>query len=373
MQNFSGRATLEPIKALKVEISGNRNFTRNVNENYRYDLANNEFRSLFITETGNFSISYLTWNTHFVKDAENYSNKNFETFVKNRQSISNYLGQQNPHSGNLIDSTGFINGYGATQQQVLTYAFLSAYSGRSASGTLTQQFPKIPLPNWRVTYDGLSKVKFFSKFLQSLSLSHGYRSVYSINSFSRNLLFAGDAASNPLKRDTLGNFIPQYDIQQVTIAEQLAPLIGIDMTFKNSLQARFEIKRDRTLTLAYSNIQVTEVRGTEYTVGFGYKFKKVTLPFRVGNGKRLSNDLNLRVDVNMRDNKTIIRKVIEGTNQPSAGTRTFSLKIAADYPVNERFNVRAFYDYNANNPFVSSSYPTSNTNAGISIRFTLAQ
>ena len=125
--------------------------------------------------------------------------------------------------------------------------------------------------------------------------------------------------------------------------------------------------------LAYSNIQVTEVRGTDYTIGIGYKFKRVTLPIRFGNGKKLSNDLNVRVDVNLRDNRTILRRVIEGTNQPSAGTRTLGVKISADYPVNDRFNVRAFYDYNANNPFVSSSYPTSNTNAGISIRFTLAQ
>jgi cell surface protein SprA len=145
------------------------------------------------------------------------------------------------------------------------------------------------------------------------------------------------------------------------------------MTWKNSLQTRFEIKKDRTLTLAYSNIQVTEVRGTEYTVGLGYKFKRVTLPFRVGNGKKLSNDLNVRIDVNLRDNRTILRRVNEGTNQPSAGTKTLGVKISADYPVNDRFNVRAFYDYNANNPFVSSSYPTSNVNAGLSIRFTLAQ
>jgi cell surface protein SprA len=237
---------------------------------------------------------------------------------------------------------------------------------------MTTLFPNIPSPNWRVTYDGLSKMKFFASFLQSLTISHGYRSVYSINSFTQNLLYE-QANEFPSNTDTINNFIPKYDIQQVTISEQLAPLIGFDMTWKNSLQTRFEIKRDRTLSLAYSNIQVTEVRGTEYTIGLGYKFKKVTLPFRIGGKKKLSNDLNVKVDVSLRNNTTILRKVIEGTNQPSAGSRTLGVKVSADYPINERFNVRAFYDYNANDPFVSSSYPTSNTNAGISVRFTLAQ
>jgi cell surface protein SprA len=145
------------------------------------------------------------------------------------------------------------------------------------------------------------------------------------------------------------------------------------MTWKNSLQTRFEIKRDRTISLAYSNIQVTEVRNVDYTIGLGYKFKKVTLPFRMGGKKKLSNDLTVKADVTLRNNTTILRKVIEGTNQPSAGTKSLSYKISADYPVNDRFKVQAFYNYTGNEPFVSSSYPTSNTNAGISIQFTLAQ
>jgi cell surface protein SprA len=192
-----------------------------------------------------------------------------------------------------------------------------------------------------------------------------------VNSFTQNLLYQErDGAS--FKRDTSGNFIPKYDIQQVTISEQLSPLIGVDMTWKNSLQTRFEIRRDRTLTLAYSNIQITEIRGVEYVIGFGYKIKKVKFPFRTG-AKRITSDLSLRADVNMRNNTTILRKAIEGTNQPSSGSRTLGLKFSADYPINERFNLRAFYEYNSNNPFVSSSYPTANTNAGISVRFTLAQ
>ena len=370
LQNLSLRVTIEPLKSFKIELTGSRNFTRNKSEYYKYQPSDGSFRSSSPTETGSFSISYFTWNTHFVSDAKDYSNKNFQQFVKNRSAFSRLLDDKNPYQPRQLGT----NGYGLTQKEVITYSFLSAYSGRAPSNSIIDLFPKIPMPNWRITYDGLSKLKFFQSYLQSISLSHGYRSVYSINSFSRNLLFSDpENHGYPFNTDTIGNFIPEIDLQQITISEQLAPLIGIDMTWKNSLQTRFEIKRDRTLSLAYSNIQVTEVRGTEYTIGLGYKFKRVTLPFRVGGNKKLSNDLTLKIDVNLRNSTTILRKVIENTNQPSAGSKTLGVKISADYPINERFNVRAFYDYNANDPFVSSSYPTSNTNAGISVRFTLAQ
>ncbi len=369
-KNLSLRLTIEPIKSLKIELTGNRNATLTHSEYYKYLPSTGEFTTLSPTESGNFSISYLTWNSHFVTDAKDYSNKNFDQFLKNRAEYSRILDAENP---NLPRTPSVDNGYGATQKEVLTYSFLSAYTGKSPNEKYTEAFPKIPMPNWRVTYDGLSRLKMFQSVFQTISLSHGYRSVYSVNSFTQNLLYTSDINGNATNSDTIGNFIPRYDLQQVTIAEQLSPLIGIDMTFKSSLQARFEINRDRTLTLAYSNNQVTEVRGIVYVVGLGYKFKRVRLPFSVGGGKKLTNDLTVRADINIRNNTTILRKVVENTNQPSSGSQTLGIKLSADYPVSDRFNVRAFYDYNATEPFVSSSYPNSNTNAGIAIRFTLAQ
>jgi cell surface protein SprA len=370
-ENLSARISAEPIRSFKIELTGNRNYSLSHNEYFRYG-SDGVIRSYSPTESGTFSISYLSWNTHFVKDAKDYSNENFETFKSNLPLVSSLMASDNPNAPGTVDTAGYSAGYGRSQQEVLTYAFLAAYSGKDPSKKLNERFPKIPKPNWRVTYDGLSRVKAFQKIIQSFSLTHGYRSTYSINSFSQNMLYE-EINSAPSRRDTAGNFVPIYAIQQITLVEQLAPLIGIDITWKNSLQTRFEIKRDRTLTLAYSNIQITEVRGIDYVIGLGYKIKKVTFPFGIGRGKRPVNDLSLRADFNLRKNTTILRKLIENTNQPSSGSQTIGVKVSADYPVTDRFNIRAFYDWNANDPFVSSSYPTSNTNAGISIRFTLAQ
>lgn len=100
------------------------------------------------------------------------------------------------------------------------------------------------------------------------------------------------------------------------------------------------------------------------------------MPFGLSGNKKAgssNNDLNLTGDFSIRKNSTIIRRLLENIDQPTAGLTIISYKIAADYVINERFNIRLFYDKTINNPLISTSFPTANTAAGISIRFTLAQ
>jgi cell surface protein SprA len=149
-------------------------------------------------------------------------------------------------------------------------------------------------------------------------------------------------------------------------------LVSFDATLKNSLLAKFEYNRDRNLSLSITNYQITEVRGQEYVIGTGYRFKNVKFPFRIGDATPKS-DLNLRIDLSYRDNATVIRKMEERQNQVTAGQNILSLKTSADYVLNQRLNIRAFYERVVNKPVISTSFPSANTNAGISLRFTLAQ
>jgi cell surface protein SprA len=158
----------------------------------------------------------------------------------------------------------------------------------------------------------------------------------------------------------------------VTIQEVMRPLLGIDATLKNSLLAKFEYNRDRNLSLSLTNYQVTEIAGVEYVIGTGYRFKKVKFPFSFG-GKKPDSDLNLRIDLSMRDNLTVIRKMEELQNQVTAGQRILSIKTSADYVLNQRLNVRAFYERVVNTPVISTSFPSANSSMGISLRFTLTQ
>jgi cell surface protein SprA len=45
-------------------------------------------------------------------------------------------------------------------------------------------------------------------------------------------------------------------------------------------------------------------------IGTGYRFKNVKFPFQIG-GVTPKSDLNLRVDLSLRENNTVIRKMEE--------------------------------------------------------------
>jgi len=85
-----------------------------------------------------------------------------------------------------------------------------------------------------------------------------------------------------------------------------------------------------------------------------------------------SNDLTLRADLSFRKNKTILRRLVEDTDQLTAGQNAITIKTTADYMLSDRFQLRLYFDKVINQPFVGS-FDTSNTNFGVSFRFTLAQ
>jgi cell surface protein SprA len=55
------------------------------------------------------------------------------------------------------------------------------------------------------------------------------------------------------------------------------------------------------------------------------------------------------------------------------GNKVFTIGTTADYILSDRFNLQIFADHTMNNPFVANTFPTSNTNFGFSLKFTLVQ
>ncbi|MDX2414497.1 MAG: hypothetical protein QNK33_04840, partial [Bacteroidales bacterium] len=104
------------------------------------------------------------------------------------------------------------------------------------------------------------------------------------------------------------------------------------------------------------------------------RFDDVQIVLKTGGGQKpLRSDLNLRLDLSIRDNKTISRKLVEDVNQPVAGQKIFSIRSTADYVLSDRFNLQVFFDHNIRDPFVATTYRTSETNFGFSLKFTLVQ
>ena len=389
--NLTLRSTVEPIKQFRIELTANKTTSDNYTEYYRWDDAIDNFNSFSPNESGSFSISFISIVTAFESDRDNDESSVFNNFRDFRINIAKKLAVNNPNFNGGIDPiTGYpseyitysgdslatlIGGYGATSQEVMIPAFLAAYSGSDPSNSKLTAFPAIPLPNWRITYDGFIKIPYIKKNFKQFSISHAYRSTYSVSSYQTNLNYKDlnkDGFTDEINFNNMSYHV-QKEISQVTINEQFSPLFKLNMTWKNSLLTKLEIKRSRLLALSLANNQVTETGSQEYIVGAGYRFKDVEFNFLSGGrGKKMSSDLDLKLDLNIRNNKTVIRKVIEDQQQLTMGQQIISIKFSADYVMNQRLNIKIFYDRVITNPFISTTFPGAITNAGFSLRFTLA-
>jgi cell surface protein SprA len=380
-ENLTLRSTVEPIKQFRIELTANKTTSNNHNEYFRWDDDMNNFNSFSPTESGSYSISFISFWTAFRPNNDNNESLTFQNFRYYRKEIAQQLAANNPNfNGGIDPATGYpteyanndtilTGGYGATSQEVMIPAFLAAYRGKDPSNSKLTEFPAIPLPNWRITYDGLIKIPFIKKRFKQFSLGHSYRSTYSVGSYQTNLNYGN---GDEINMNNMSYHVSR-EISQVTINEQFSPLFKVDMTWKNSLLTKVEIKKSRVLALSLANNQLTETGSQEYVIGLGYRIKDVEFKmFSGGRGKKVSSDLDLKLDFNVMNNKTIIRKVIEDVEQITMGQQVFKIKFSADYVVNQRLNVKAFYDRVITNPFISTTFPSSITNVGFSLRFTLA-
>jgi len=88
-------------------------------------------------------------------------------------------------------------------------------------------------------------------------------------------------------------------------------------------------------------------------------------------GKPKGNDLNFKVDFSLRDDKTENFTLDQGFSEVTRGVRTLTLSPSVDYDVNEKLNVRLFFDHRSTTPATSQGFPTTNTSGGVVVRFTL--
>ena len=348
--------TLKPIKDLNIDVRGNKIQTRNISQQLDLIDGNTQFEETPFFETGNFSTSHSMLSTAF-KDGDVL----FQNLRDYRGLIANRL---------ALENGAPISGFGQNSQQVLLPAFMAAYSGKSPDKVNTGLFRNIPIPNWTLRYSGLTKLKFFKKNFSNFVISHGYRSSYTVSSFTNNLQHD---RSNPFANSNIANnYEPELLVSAVTLVDEFSPLIKVDMKMRNSFSLRGEVKRDRTLTMNFNNSTLTDIRGTEYIFGMGYIFKDVKFNTRfTGKKQTLKGDVNLRADVSLRDNLTQIRSVDEDNDQISGGQKLFSIKFTADYRLSSSLTASFYYNHQTSKYAISTTFPRQAINAGFNIIYNL--
>jgi cell surface protein SprA len=387
IERINFRMTYEPLPDLRIDFNSDRAFTKNITEFYNYDYNTGDFNANSFSESGVFSMTTITWGTAFfsIGKGEEQTSTSFNKMKEYRPIIAHRLANERPtDNGYGYDPTlpnakypDYPDGYGPTSVEVLVPAFLAAYQNKDPEKIPLSLFPsaKYMRPNWSIRYEGMvSKIPGLNKYIRSLNLQHTYRSTYNVGSFITNLKYSEESDGFSYIRDIADNFVPAYDFNTVNIMESFNPLINLDIMWMSDLTTRGEIKRTRNLVLAFANNQLTETLSSEFTLGVGYRFTQMDLIIKTKRKQQAySNDLNIRADISYRKTETLLRQLDEDKDQLTSGQGAFGIKTYADYMLSDRFQMRIFFDKIINNPYTSLSFATSNTNLGVSFRFTLAQ
>ena len=352
---------------LKIDLTLDRAFSENSSE--QYDVTNGVYNPRSPYSAGIFSISAVLIKTSFAASDENGSAA-FDDFRSNRLTIANRLAlDRGIDINNPInrDAEGFPLGYGKNNQAVLLPAFLAAYSGGNAADVSLGIFRSFPIPNWAVKYNGLMKFGLFKENFKRFSLQHNYRASYTINAFRSNFEFD----NTPNGVDASGNFFNQTIMSNINLVEQFSPLIRMDFELKSSLKVLTEIKKDRALSMSFDNNLLTEVKGVEYIVGLGYRFKDVIFSSRLADSPTgiIKSDINIAADIAYRNNQTIVRYLDYNNNQLAGGQNLWSLKVKADYAFSKNLTAIFYYDHSFSKAVISTSFPLTNVRSGFTLRY----
>lgn len=406
-EDLNLKLTLEPARNLKIDLNASRTMSRARNVQYMY-------QGNPTTLSGSFTMTTISIKSAFegMGSAENgFHSASFENFCNSLDGFrsrveAQYAGAVYP-SGTEYEGQQFnpeIAGVNKYSADVMVPAFLNAYTGNDG----LKIFPTIAkmLPNWSVRYSGLSNMTFFQNTFKSVNINHSYKSIYAVgsyNSYSTYMEYMGDGLGFILDA-TGGSPVPvpnsMYNVSQVSINEAFSPLIGMDVTMKNNMTFKLEYRTTRVLSLSMTSVQLNETLSKDWVLGFGYKIndfsfsgrnKRLVKSKNRGNGdddddktrnksasksskNSFNHDLNMRMDLSLRNQASITRDIASMTSAASSGNKAFKLSFTADYTLSKLLTMSFFFDSQSNTPLLtSSSYPTTTHDFGLSMKFSLTR
>ena len=402
--NLTLRATLEPVKDFKIDLSATRTKTTQKSIQYMYEGTPT-------TQSGAFQMTTISLGSAFegMGNANSgYRSKTFEKFVNSLAGFrdrveAQYAGTVYP-AGSVLAGGKFdasrtpVNQYSS---DVMIPAFLKAYT--SMGGNSLSVFPALSrmLPNWTIRYSGLGRLPWFNEHFKSVNINHSYKSVFAVGSYNSYSTFQEYMNGLGFVNDaTTGNPSPSsmFNISQVSINESFSPLLGMDVTFNNNMTVKAEYRQTRVLNLSMTSVQLNEALSKDWVIGMGYRINnfdvfgwgaKASRSKSKGGNKNAANknasttktvqngtnhDLNLRLDFSFRKQAAIVRDIASMVSSASSGNNALKLSFSADYTFSKLLTMSFYYDRQTNTPLLSSSsYPTTTQDFGLSIKFSLTR
>ncbi len=369
---FSYNANFELLPDLRLDLTGQKDYAKtSLQYGFNQEVITDDDGNIIKYNDGRLK----TGLDNFIQNTGQFSTTNIGlTSFKNSHAMFDELKNNAARIGaELASTTGkVVTGYGMTNQDVMMQALLETYGTSSRSNPIRD----IPLPNWTLTYSGLTNNRFLNKKFSRIDVTHAYRSNYTVSGIQSNLDYYESVQpgyTGPSTDLNVSHFTEDI-YNDITFIETFAPLVGVDMTFRNNLQMRFMYNRDRIQSFSFNNYSLTDQQSNEFVVGLGYVFKdlQMKMHFR-GKKKTLTSDLNLRADLSIRDTETSILRIVEDDAQITAGDRVFMLKATADYNFSKNFNLMFFYNHLITEYKISTAYPITDIRAGATARFSFGE
>lgn len=413
-EDFQLRAQIEPARDLRISVSFSRNHNRNKSIQYM-------FEGMPTLQSGSFAMTTLSLGSAFSSSgtADNgYRSALFQRFLG---ALNRYQARIEQQYAGTTYPTGLGTWSGQTynpengsvgkySSEVMIPAFLDTYTSMGSSVEIFPLLTKL-LPNWTLTYSGLSSLPAFKRWFRAFNINHSYRSLYNVGSYSS---FQNYRATI----DGLGfinnveNGRPQpssqFDISTVSINENFSPLLGVDATFHNNMTAKLEMRRTRVLTLSMASQLLTETHSNDVVFGVGYRINDFKFPTFgdngiKGKGKKSRNSsassstdysnssnysedvsggssdgfahsLNMRLDISLREQSALQRNILTTISQATSGNSAIQISFSADYAVSRFFTISAYYERQMNRPLLTSSaFPTTVQDFGLNLKFQLAR
>jgi cell surface protein SprA len=363
---------VEPIQDFRVTLEARKREIGDYQEIFRNSLENpGNFQSISPNRLSSYSVTTIMLGTSFSRDDSQNNSPLFSDLESYRSIIKSRLDGEASSPGE----------YGLNGQDVLIPSFLAAYLGKDPNDVNLSPFPKTPLPNWRLDYRGLSRIKALADKFSSINVTHSYSSTYDVSNFSNSLQYQQGLelynSIRELQQPSITNedglFIPIYILNEVVLSERFGPLIGLDMMTKTRLNIAINYNRERVLGMNFSNSQVTEQKSSDFGLTLAYTKAGMKVPLKIQGGQKvLKNDLQLRLDTKVVDVRQVQRKIEEGSTVTN-GNLNLQIRPTVGYVINQNLNLTLYFERTINEPRVTTAYRRTSTAFGGQLRFNLSQ
>ncbi len=417
-QSMDLNVELEPWKGFDIDLNMTKRFNYRHNEEFRKKGSTGQVEDDWIQlaqiENGSFEMSYFALNTLFGNRTEEL----FNTFIDNTAIVSeNYEyesgstvpNENDPHTQN-DNNPGYTYGLGKLNNEIIIPAFIAAYTETDPTNSSQVDYimnPRndwkfLPKPNWKVSYNGLSKLPWFRDRLKSFKIDHGYQSTLTINNYNLNPEYNIEDPYAEI-REVNGNYFTRWEIPEIVITEQFSPIVGFSLKTLNDYTLDFQYKKSRNLALSTAVGELRESRSTDFVFGTGMILEDINIGFLTGDrkgkkkkktnekdgkdvlgalgsgrqGRGINNNkprtLTLNLDFSYRDTDEMIHDILteNPTEESVRGSTIIILSPSAEYAITNQLSLRYYFDYSNNKPKNRATFETTSIETGFVVRFKL--